>query len=420
MTKVSIAQKECVVNTKVLTIGIDVGKDFHVAVVKHADGRFSVPLRFSTNASGFNLFWDWLQQQYDCSICSRIVAGLESTGHYWQTFAHWLREKGVTVVQVNPLHTHKAKDLYDNSPSKTDAKDARIIADLASQGKFLRCIIPEGRYADLRYLAFMYKRLITERTRLMNSMHRVIDVLFPEFTTIFRNIQTKTCHYLLTHVPTPSLLVAFPYKGLMEVLRLVSRGHVREEKIAALYEAARTSVGIREGVAGLRLMLTHSLSRYTQIQEEWSHLYQLIEEVVETFEETIYLLSVKGVGVLTVAILLGETGGLGRYRSAEDVLKLAGLNLYECSSGKRRGRRRITRRGRSMLREALYLAAVGVVRRGGVLNDFYERLRSNGKQRAVALVAVACKLMRILFSLARDKRFYQLDYSPEPSVLGAC
>lgn len=419
MSKVSIPQKGCTVNTEFMIVGVDVGKDFHVAAVKQPDRSFCCPLKFSTDITGFTVFWDWLHTRYDRSIFSGIIVGLESTGHYWQTLAHWLREKGVMVVQVNPLHTHKAKDLYDNSPSKTDAKDARIIADLVSQGKFLHCIIPEGRYADVRYLAFMYKRLITERTRQVNSMHRVIDVLFPEFTSIFRNIQTKTCHYLLTHVPTPALLLSFPYDELVKALRLVSRGHVREEKIAALYEAARTSVGIREGVVGLRLILAHSLSWYTQIQEEIAHLYQLIVEVMDTFEETAYLLSVKGVGVLTVAVLLGETGGLGHYNSAEDVLKLAGLNLYERSSGKRRGRRRITRRGRSMLRECLYLAAVSVVRRGGVLNGFYERLRNNGKRRAVALVAVACKLMRILFALARDKRSYQMDYSPEPSVLGA-
>ncbi len=115
---------------------------------------------------------------------------------------------------------------------------------------------------------------------------------------------------------------------------------------------------------------------------------------------------------MTVAIILGETGGLGHYRSAEEVIKLAGLNLYELSSGKHRGKRRITRRGRGVLRAGLYHAAVGVVRRNGPLRGFYERLRARGKYGTVALVAVACKLMRLLFALVRDQRYYTIEYVP--------
>ncbi len=126
--------------------------------------------------------------------------------------------------------------------------------------------------------------------------------------------------------------------------------------------------------------------------------------------ETKYLRCVPGIGLVTVATLLGETGGLRHYRSAEDVIKLAGLNLYEVSSGQHRGKRRITRRGRSLLRAALYRAAVCVVRRSGLLREFYERLRVRGKYGAVALVAVACKLMRVLFSLVRDSRCYTPEY----------
>ncbi len=54
------------------------------------------------------------------------------------------------------------------------------------------------------------------------------------------------------------------------------------------------------------------------------------------------LLSTRGIGPVTLAVILGETGDLCRYRKAEEIIKLAGLNLYEISSGLHRGRRRIT------------------------------------------------------------------------------
>jgi len=314
---------------------------------------------------------------------------------------------------VNPLHTHKAKDLYDNTPGKTDKKDARIIADLVSQGKFLNCIIPRGRYADLRYLVLLRNRLITERTRQLNNIHRILDVLFPEFTKVFKNLKTQSSLYLLRYYYTPALLLSCSHKRLAKRLGKISHGKIQLDKLTQLYELARSSVGITEGINGLRIMLFRGLLRYGQLAQELSALEDRLEELVCGLPETVYLRSVKGIGLVTVAVILGETGGLQHYSSAEEVIKLAGLNLYELSSGKHRGKRRITRRGRSLLRAGLYRAAVGMVRRGGSLHDFYQRLRDRGKYGAVALVAVACKLMRLLFALVRDQRYYVADYTYE-------
>ena len=411
MNKIIISKKGQYVNSDVLVIGIDIGKGFHMAVARRRDGSFTKALKFSSDAVGFNNLKVWLEEWYAQDRFSRVLIGLESTGHYWMTLAFWLQNQGIEVVQVNPLHTHKAKDLYDNTPGKTDKKDAWIIADLVSQGKFLRCIIPRGRYADLRYLVLLRKRLITERTRQLNNIHRVIDVLFPEFTKVFKSIKTKSSLYLLRYYYTPALLLSCSYKRLAKRLHKISRGKLRLEKLTQLYELARSSVGITEGIEGLRVMLFKGLLRYGQLAQEISALEDRLEELVCGLPETVYLRSVKGIGLVTVAVILGETGGLRYYSSAEEVIKLAGLNLYEISSGKHRGKRRITRRGRSVLREGLYLAAVGVIRRGGPLRGFYERLINKEKFGAVALVAVACKLMRLLFALVRDQRYYVADYT---------
>lgn len=410
MRQVTLSKKGRYVKSDVLVVGVDIGKVFHVAVARQRDGDFSKALRFTSDAVGFQDFARWLEAHTRAGNFVQVLVGVESTGHYWTTLVFWLQRQGIEVVQVNPLHTHKAKDLYDNTPAKTDKKDARIIADLVSQGKFLRCIIPQGRYADLRYLVLLRQRLVRERTRQVNTMHRVLDVLFPEFTRVFRNLQTKTSLFLLRSYYTPSLLLACSQVQLMRRLHTISRGQLQGEKVAQLYALAQTSVAVTEGIEGLRVMLFKSLLRYGQLGLEIRALEDRLEDLVCGLAETVYLRSVKGIGLVTVATILGETGGLHHYRSAEEVIKLAGLNLYELSSGKHRGKRRISKRGRSVLRAGLYRAAVGVVRRGGPLRGFYEQLRACGKYAAVALVAVACKLMRLLFALVRDQRSYSVEY----------
>jgi transposase len=130
----TIRQKGRYVKSDVLVVGVDISKTFHVAVAREPDGGFSKAYRFTSDAVGFADFKFWLDGHQRRGDFVRVLVGIESTSHYWITLVAWLQRRGIEVVQVNPLHTRKAKDLYDNTPSKTDKKDARIIADLVSQG----------------------------------------------------------------------------------------------------------------------------------------------------------------------------------------------------------------------------------------------------------------------------------------------
>ena len=109
---------------------------------------------------------------------------------------------------------------------------------------------------------------------------------------------------------------------------------------------------------------------------------------------------------MTVATILGETGDLRQYRSAGALIKLAGLNLYSLSSGTFRGRTRITRRGRPLLRRIIYLAALRMSKQGRPLAEFHDRLLG---RLAKPQIAVACsrKLLRMVFAIVRDGTGYQ-------------
>lgn len=51
---------------------------------------------------------------------------------------------------VNPHHVHKSKELDDNSPSKNDCKDPKVIANLVRDGRYFYTYMPSGIYAELR------------------------------------------------------------------------------------------------------------------------------------------------------------------------------------------------------------------------------------------------------------------------------
>jgi transposase len=107
-----------------------------------------------------------------------------------------------------------------------------------------------------------------------------------------------------------------------------------------------------------------------------------------------------------VATLLGETGDLRQYKNAEMVIKMAGFNLYTISSGVFRGKTRITKRGRPMLRRYLFLAACRLSRQGAPLHSFHRRLTTRMAKPQV-LVGSCRKLLRLMVAMVRDDKPYE-------------
>lgn len=113
------------------------------------------------------------------------------------------------------------------------------------------------------------------------------------------------------------------------------------------------------------------------------------------------LRSVPGVGQQTASRLIASLPELGRLTHRE-IAKLVGVAPLNADSGIRTGRRQIWG-GRTVVRNALYMAAVVAVRHNPVLRPFFQRLRASGKPAKVALVAVMHKLLSILNAMIKHQ-----------------
>ena len=135
------------ITPRTLVVGVDVAKSFQWA--QFVDYRGSVQgkaLSFQNNRQGFEAIVAriegicnnrLLREQFD-----RVVIGMEPTGHYWKPLANYLMKAGYRVVGVNPYHTKKAKELDDNSQTKSDKKDALTIARLCKDGRYFDPLSP--------------------------------------------------------------------------------------------------------------------------------------------------------------------------------------------------------------------------------------------------------------------------------------
>jgi len=409
--KKSKTEKGKVVNGKTLIVTVDMSKDRHFGYWRCPDGTDVKPFAFWNNGGGFQEFWKRVLHAKKLYNLDDIVFGYESTGSFAEPLVHFMRARGVHMVQVNPMHTKRVKDLQGNSPNKTDQKDPKVIADIIALGHALTVVIPEGPAAELRRLTQARERSNERFVASVNQLQSLVAIVFPEFLHVMKDVKILSSRYLLKQCPAPKDIVEYGLDNLTHTLRKVSRGKLKEDRAKDLFEAAKTSVGVTEGMASIireiqeLLIIIDAAESFTEsLEKEMAHYLKKIP-----YSDSI--LSIKGIKEVTAAGLIGEVGDFRKFRTLSEILKLAGLDLYEISSGKHQGKRRISKRGRPLLRKLLYFAAINTVRRGGIMHHLYQQYLDRGMPKIKALIAIARKLLRIIFALARDQRAYENDFS---------
>jgi len=397
---------------------VDIGLTTNTGYCTTLDGRDSKSFRFDNPKEGFEKFWCMTMASKNRFRCDEVVVGYESTGPYAEPLVHYLANKQVKIVQVNPMHTKKMKEVNDNSPLKTDDKDPRVIADIIRLGRALTIVVPEGDAAYLRRLTNARERHVGEQTALLNQLQQLVFLIFPEFKTVLKDMKGKTAQYILKRYTIPERIATVSKEVLGEQMRKRSMGKFGIQEAESLIGLARETVGIKEGLGGIFMDIRHILM---QLEAEVRFILEIEAEMGATLERIPFsgrLLSIKGLGIVSVAGLIGEVGDFSKFSTQSEIMKLAGLDLYEISSGKRKGQRRISKRGRSLLRKILFYAAIQMIRKNGIMFDYYARLTGRGMERMRALIAVSRKLLRIIHAIVRDNSDYVGQYqAPERRVV---
>lgn len=124
-------------------------------------------------------------------------------------------------------------------------------------------------------------------------------------------------------------------------------------------------------------------------------------------EEKKRIESVKGIGKATSAGIIAYLGDLSNFETHKQVSAFIGINPYVRQSGTSvHSKGRISKQGNTTLRTLFYLAALSASKHNIACKQLYQRLLAKGKQKKVALVAVANKLVKQLFTIIKQKTYY--------------
>jgi transposase len=412
------------INEKTLIIGIDIAKHTHVARAQDFRGlEYDKPLTFDNSHKGFTELFKWAQQianQYDKN---NVIVGVEPTGHYWFALAQFLRQRGIKIAIVNPMHVKKSKELDDNSPTKNDIKDARVIAQLVKDGRYAEPNIPQGVYADLRIAMDIRDQINKELNTVKVRIQRWLDRYFPEFLNVFAKWDGKAALLTLKLFPLPDKIVSLGSENILKSWKPEVKRAVGIKRAVELYEAAKMSVGLKEGLEMAEYELQYLVDNYEILADRLEKLMLKIEHIVHKIPGVDHMIAINGLGLVTVAGFLSEVCDLFNYEHPRQIQKLAGLNLKENSSGEHKGQTSITKRGRRKLRSILFKAIMPMVAKNPefkALHEYYTTRSLNPLKKKQSLIALCCKLIRVLYAIGTKGIAYNpqklLDDIKHPEV----
>ncbi len=392
------------INEKTLVIGIDVGSETHYARAFDYRGiEYSKKaFKFGNNETGFEMFKAWILDIKEKHDKDKVVPGMEPTGHYWFNLGKFLQDNGMKPVLVNPHHVKKSKELDDNSPTKNDRKDPKVIAGLVQGGRYMIPYLPDGVYAELRTASNMRFQIQSELTRIQNRISRWFSIYFPEYRTVFKGSNCVSGMMILKKAPLPEDIVTLGIEGVNQIWRDAKLRAVGKKRAESLVNAAKHSVGTKEGAVAARLEIRMLLEDYESRSTRLQEIMTLIEEQVKQIPMAGELMKIKGIGIKTVSGFLAEVGDVSRFSSPKELQKLAGLALVENSSGKHNGQTTISRRGRKRLRYLLFEAAMSLTGKNPefrALHHYYTTRKINPLKKMQSLMAIAGKVIRVFYAM---------------------
>jgi len=419
----TVAKKRKQVPEGYLFVGVDPHKKRHAAVAITQDFTTQAKFKFDNTREGLESMLDRARVEMVKSGCRGVIFAIETGGHYWRNVAYFLDEQGIPFRFINQFTLKRRREGKDLNRRKNDYRDSEVAAQLLCTGEFTESKLPQGVYAELRTAHNAYRRLVKERTRITNLVKGLLDALFPEFTQVFKDPGGLTALSVLSTCPIPRVIAGMTEDEFEAIIEARHRGRrLMRKKLKALHYSAKTSIGIDAGARSLSSEIAFLVDKFELIRRQICIMEGTLIRLVDETEEGKYLLSIRGLNYIAVAGLLAELGCFKAYRSAKQMIKMAGSNPTESeSAGKKKSRTPMSKQGRPVLRYCAWTSVIPMLR----FNPDFRAWAKQRRERPVhanplggreVVGAALNRLFRLAFALVKNQTYYQVS-KPELTLV---
>ncbi len=398
-----------------LIVGVDAHKKSHVAVVMNRNALVLRKVRFANSKSGFEEMLGRVRGEASKAGSGGVIFAIEAGSHYWRNLAYFLDREKVQFRLISPYTLKRRREGEDINRRKNDFRDGEMAAELVRTGKFTESKLLYGDYAEIRAAFSTYRRLRKESTMHVNVLKSLLDGVFPEFTETFKDPRGKTAMAVLSTSAIPRVIAETPFSEFIETVRASFSGRgLQLKKIHSLQAVARTSIGITEGAEAVSDEIAQLVERIKLNSRQIQKVVRKITFLVDAVPESRHMLSVPGLGYLSVAGIIAGLGPISQYRNGRQLVKMAGTNPTQReSAGKSSRHTPMSKHGRSDLRWCLWPAVVSLLRcnpdfKAWARNKQNRQTHAHPLHRREVIGAGINRLLRLVFALVRKQTFYQL------------
>ncbi|NHM33630.1 IS110 family transposase, partial [Neobacillus terrae] len=316
----------------------------------------------------------------------------------------------IEVVTVNPYSVKRNKENRDNTQSKSDKKDALVIADMVKNGYYSFVRHTPESFEKLRVLMsnrdVVVKRLVSS----INQLNRWVDIVFPELRQVFKDVKAKGAIATLRLFPMPTKLRFMKPDEVVAGWKTVMKRQPGLKKAQLLVQVAKRSIGSLQALDAYKFHLEQLLEEYDLAVKQLERVESQVTDVLTKIPYAKKLLLIKGISEISLAGILGEAGDLSGFSHGNSLLRHAGLHLAEASSGKWKGQIVISKRGRSRLRRFLYLATMSLVMNNPEFKAIHSHnVKVKKTKKMKSIMKLIGKLARIFIGMARRNEAYCPD-----------
>jgi transposase len=381
--------------TGAVIVALDVAKATFAAAVMLLTGELLRIVRFEhpMDTVTFLEFVEALR-----SKAGTVTVVMEPTGTYGDALRHQLHLRQFAVAMVQPKRTHDAMEVFDGVRSAHDNKDAVTLARLHLSGASAEWKPADEQRRSLRALFDRYLIHDAMSEMLFGNIEARLARHWPEFQRWLSVREHFSARALLSTFDSPQAVAARPDDARTLLLR-ASRNALSPELIEGVIESARSTLGVP--MVGNEASILQAYA--TSLVEQLDARAALETQVEAMLSNDAQYLAMRGtIGPMAAAAIRAYLAPVSQYCCARAFLKGAGLNVREESSGTEKGQIHITKRGPSIVRKLLYMAALRTIRSDAIARAWYlGRNAVNQDRRTAAVVALMRKLLKGLFHVCK-------------------
>jgi transposase len=386
-------------------VGDDWAEDHHDIHLMDADGAKLASRRLPEGLAGIRGFHELMATHAE--EAGQVVIGIETDRGLW---VEALSAAGYQVYAVNPLAVARYRDRHQVSGAKSDAGDAKLLADLVRTDRHNHRLLAGDSLAveAIKVLARAHQNLIWARTRHTNALRSALREYYPGALEAFDDLADRDALAILGRAPTPVQAAHLSLSKIRSALKTAGRQRnldtralqiqevLRREQLAAPAAVTAAFAATTRAAVGIIAELNHQIA---DLEAELATHFEIHPDA------DIYL-SLPGLGVVLGARVLGEFGDdPNRYTDAKSRKNYAGTSPLTVASGKKRAvlARHVRNR---RLYDAIDQWAFCALQTSPGARAYYDQHRAAGDLHHQALRALGNRLVGILHGCLRHHTAY--------------